>query len=62
MQEKEILKNIELKFSKKSEEDEEIDEDDLFSDIAFLIIFQRYFYNNYLNLMKTESNLASVEA
>jgi len=62
LQEKEILKNIELKFSKKSEEDEEIDEDDLFSDIAFLIIFQRYFYNNYLNLMKTESNLASVEA
>lgn len=44
LQEKEILENLDQKYSKKFLEDLEKLEEDLFSDTDFLIIFQRYFY------------------
>lgn len=62
LQEKEILKNLDQKYSKKSLEDlEELEEKDLFSDTAFIIIFQRFFYDQYIKFMKAESEIARAE-
>jgi hypothetical protein len=50
------------KYFKKSLEDlEEIEEKDLFSNIAYLIIFQKYFSKFYLNFMRHEAEIAKTE-
>lgn len=62
LQEKEILKNLQKIFYKKKLEDlEKIEEKDLFSEVWFLIIFQKYFYNYYKNIFKKESKIANDE-
>lgn len=64
-QENEILDLISKKISKKSvkndEENDEIGKDDLFSEIAFLIIFQQYFTSFYVKILKNEWQIAISE-
>lgn len=62
IEEIEILKNLDQKYSKKSLENlEELKEEDLFSDTAFIIIFQQYFYSHYIKMMENESKIARAE-
>ena len=66
LQKEEILKNLDKKYYWKQKKDSEsilenLEEDDLFSNTAFLIIFQQYFYSYYVNILKTESEIAKAE-